>query len=44
MSVDAFEDHVQPALRVVRVGRLVLVPVHELEQWVSANAARTLGS
>jgi hypothetical protein len=40
--VDTFERHVQPHLRLVRVGSLVLVPVRELERWVEENAARTL--
>jgi hypothetical protein len=41
-SFDFFEDHVQGDLRLVRRGRLVLVPVKELEAWVSRYAARTL--
>lgn len=41
-SVDFFEKHVQPELRVVRVGRLVQVPVRELERWLDSNAAHTL--
>lgn len=42
MSVDSFERHVQPDLRLVRRGRLVLVPVNEIERWLRENAARTL--
>jgi excisionase family DNA binding protein len=42
VSVDFFEDHVQPDLRLVRKGRLVLIPHRELERWIDANAARTL--
>lgn len=42
LSIDSFERYVQPDLRVVRVGRLVLIPSRELERWVSLNAARTL--
>jgi hypothetical protein len=42
MSVDSFERFVMPDVRVVRRGRLVLVPVAELERWVAENAARTL--
>lgn len=38
ISVDAFEDHVQPHLRTVRVGQLILVPPAELERYVRANA------
>jgi hypothetical protein len=43
MSIDHFERHVQPELRLVRSGQLVLVPLRELERWVAENAARTLG-
>jgi excisionase family DNA binding protein len=42
MSVDSFERFVQPDLRLVRQGRLVLVPVRELEKWVEQHSARTL--
>jgi hypothetical protein len=42
VSTDSFERHVQPELRLVRRGRLRLVPVRELERWLDANAARTL--
>jgi excisionase family DNA binding protein len=42
VSVDFFEEHVQGDLRLVRRGRLVLVPVKELERWVDRSAARTL--
>ena len=44
VSRDFFDNHVKPELRVVRRGRLVLVPVRELERWVDANAARVLDS
>lgn len=40
ISLDAFETHVQPDLRLVRVGRLRLVPPRELERWVDAHAER----
>ena len=42
VSVDFFRDHIQPGLRLVRKGRLVLVPLKELEKWVETNAAMTL--
>ena len=42
MSLDSFERHVQPTLRLVRLGRMRLVPVGELEQWLRDNAQRTL--
>lgn len=43
VSRDFFDEHVKPELRLVRRGRLILVPVRELERWVEANAERTLG-
>jgi excisionase family DNA binding protein len=42
VSRDFFDEHVKPELRIVRRGRLVLVPVRELEGWADANAERTL--
>lgn len=42
MSLDSFERHVQPSIRLVRLGRVRLVPVAELEHWVDDNAQRTL--
>ncbi len=42
VSVDFFEAHVQPELRLVRKGRKVLIPVGELDRWLSDNAATTL--
>ncbi len=42
VSRDFFDAHVKPDLRVVRRGRLVLVPVRELERWVDVNAAAVL--
>lgn len=42
MSVDSFERHVQDELRLVRRGRLVLVPVRELERWLDEEADRVL--
>ena len=44
VSRDFFDEHVKRELRVVRRGRLVLVPVRELERWVDVNAARVLDS
>lgn len=44
MSVDSFERYVQPDLRVIRRGRLVLIPVAELERWARDNAERTLAA
>ena len=42
LSVDSFERHVQPDLRVIRRGRLRLFPVAELERWIAENAERPL--
>ncbi len=42
VSVDTLERHVLPELRVVRRGRLVLIPVAEIERWLERNAALTL--
>jgi len=42
MSLDSFERHVQPTLRLVRLGRMRLVPIAELERWLEENAQRTL--
>ena len=42
ISLDSFERHVQPEVRMIRRGKLRLVPVAELERWASASAERTL--
>jgi excisionase family DNA binding protein len=42
VGVDYFNEHIKPELRLVRRGRLVLVPVAELERWLEREAARTL--
>jgi excisionase family DNA binding protein len=42
MSRDTFDRYVRDEVRVVRVGRKVLVPVKELEKWLDHHAARTL--
>jgi hypothetical protein len=43
MSLTSFEAHVQPTLRLVRLGRMRLVPVAELERWLAENAEPALG-
>jgi len=43
VSRDFFDEHVKPELRVVRRGRLVLIPTRELERWLEREAALTLG-
>lgn len=42
MSLDSFERHVQPDLRMIRRGKLRLVPVRELERWATEAAESTL--
>lgn len=42
MSLDSFERHVQPTIRLLRLGKMRLVPVSELSRWVDDNAQRTL--
>lgn len=38
MSVDHFERKVQPYVRIVPCGQLLLIPTEELERWVRDNA------
>ncbi len=42
MSLDSFKRHVQPELRLIRRGKLRLVPVAELERWANENAESVL--
>jgi hypothetical protein len=42
MSLDSFERHVQPHVRMVRRGKLRLVPVSELQRWLDSNATLAL--
>lgn len=42
MSRNSFERYVRPEVKLVRRGRLVLVPVSELRRWIERNAARPL--
>ncbi len=42
MSRDSFDRYVKPELRLIRRGRLVLIPVSELERWIERSAALTL--
>lgn len=42
VSRDSFERHVLGELRVVRVGRRVVVPLRELERWTERSASRPL--
>ena len=42
MSLDSFERHVQPELRLIYRGKLRLVPATELERWAERNAEHTV--
>ena len=42
MSLDSFERHVQPTLKLVRLGKMRLVPVGELAGWLERHAEPTL--
>ena len=42
VSVDFYNEHVRPELRLVRRGRKVLVATRELEAWLDRSAARVL--
>jgi excisionase family DNA binding protein len=39
VSRDSFERHVMNELRLVRVGRRLLVPVRELDRWLEHRSA-----
>jgi hypothetical protein len=43
MSLDSFEKYVQPTIRMIRRGKLRLVPMRELDRWLEENAELTLG-
>jgi hypothetical protein len=42
VSLDFFDEHVRPELRIVRRGRRVLVPIRELERWLDREGVRVL--
>ena len=42
VSRDTFDRWIRHELRVVRVGRKVLIPIGELEVWIREHSARTL--
>jgi hypothetical protein len=44
MSLHHFERKVQPELKVVLCGQLVLVPVAELERWIQRRARQVVES
>jgi excisionase family DNA binding protein len=39
VSVDFFDEHIAPELRIVRKGRRRLISVRELERWLDENAS-----
>ncbi|MCZ7589199.1 MAG: hypothetical protein M5U27_10185 [Gaiella sp.] len=43
-SIDFFDEHVRPELRLVRRGRKVLISVREVERWLDANGLLDLGA
>jgi len=43
MSLDSFERHVQAEVRLIRRGKLRLVPVSEIQRWAESNAEMTFG-
>lgn len=42
ISIDSWERHVQPSIRLLRLGKLRLVPVSELARWCEENAEHVL--
>jgi hypothetical protein len=42
VSWDTWHEHVEPEIRLVRLGRRKLVPVAELERWLADNAENVL--
>lgn len=44
VSVDTFERHIQPSLRMVRIGRVRLVPIAELNRWLDSHAEHTINN
>jgi hypothetical protein len=43
MSINSLERHVQPELRLVRRGKLRLIPMREIERWLEENADLAVG-
>jgi hypothetical protein len=40
VSVDYFDKHIRPELKLIRRGRFTFVTVKELERWAEANSSR----
>jgi excisionase family DNA binding protein len=43
VSWDTWREHIEPDVRIVRLGRRKLVPVRELEKWLDEHASIALG-
>jgi excisionase family DNA binding protein len=43
VSRDAFDEHVLPTLRVVRVGRRIVIRVSELDRWLERRESVEVG-
>lgn len=43
VSWDTWREHIEPDIRLVRIGARKLVPVAELERWLSEHGETTLG-
>lgn len=43
LSVDSFDRHVRPEIRVLRTGRRLGIPVSELQKWIDRNSVRAGG-
>lgn len=43
VSWDFWKEHIEPDIRLVRIGARKLVPVRELERWLDEHAETTLG-
>lgn len=44
VSLRTFEARVQPSLKLVPLGRRLIVPCSELERWLEENAESLLGA
>jgi hypothetical protein len=43
VSWAVWKQHIEPDVRLVRIGARKLIPVVELERWLAVNASTTLG-
>jgi excisionase family DNA binding protein len=42
VSWDTWREHIEPEVKLVRIGRRKLIPVRELERWLAEHAETTL--